>query len=277
MPWWCLCPGEYGSQLSLILRPVYRHGFSYPFCHTFGLSSPLCMIPCPQADFLSLMFIWSIVPNPSVLVLFLGVVLVFMLVSCCCRCLYRLRCRVADAVDAAIDTKCTAAIAITIAPAVAAVFTNAVVLPAAIAALVASAIAAAIFVIAACRHHIRQRRCPPRSHCSGRRHRRGCLSHHCHRHCPRCNHRRLAVAVARVVARSVAAAVAAVVAVAVAAAAMSGHWRLRTCAALVEGRRSGVQQLRFARLATLGLCHLAWLALLGSLHSAHIKVRLQTH
>jgi hypothetical protein len=55
--------------------------FFVPFCHTFGLSSPLCMIPIPQADFLSAMFIWSIVPNPSVLVLFLGVVLIFVLVS----------------------------------------------------------------------------------------------------------------------------------------------------------------------------------------------------
>jgi hypothetical protein len=43
-----------------LLGPIHRHGFLYPFCHTFGLSSPLCMIPCPQAYFLSAMFIRSI-------------------------------------------------------------------------------------------------------------------------------------------------------------------------------------------------------------------------
>ncbi len=155
----------------------------------------------------------SIVPNPSVLVLLLVVLLVFMLVSCCCRCLHRLCCCIANAADAAVDTKC-------ISPAVAAVITNAVALTAAITALVASAVA------------------------------------------PRCNHRRLAVAVAVTVARVMARLVAAV-------AAMSGCRRQRTCSALVEGHRSNDNAL-------LGLSRSAWLASLGLLHSAHVKIRLLT-
>jgi hypothetical protein len=78
--------------------------------------------------------------TPSVLVLLLVVVLVFLLVSCCCRCLHRPCCHVADATDAAVDTKCTATIAIAIAPAAAAIITNTIALTIAIAILVASAI-----------------------------------------------------------------------------------------------------------------------------------------
>jgi hypothetical protein len=78
---------------------------------------------------------------------------------------------------------------------------------------------------------------------------------------PCCNHCRLAVAVA------VAVAVARVVARLVA---MSGRRQWCTCAASVEGRRSHDNVL-------LGLCCLARLALLGSLCSACIKVRLLTH
>jgi hypothetical protein len=77
----------------------------------------------------------------------LVVMLVFVLVSCCCRCLHRPCYCVADAADAAVNTKCTAAIAITIAPAVAAVITNAVSLTAAIAARIVSAVAPC------CNHH----------------------------------------------------------------------------------------------------------------------------
>ncbi len=139
--------------------------------------------------------------------------LVFVLVSC--SCLHRLCCRVANAADAAIDTKCTAAIAIAIAPAVA--------LTAAIANRVASAIA------------------------------------------PPCNHRCLAVAVAVAVGRVVVRLVA-VAAAAAAAAAMSGRQRWRTCAALVEERRSDNNTL-------LGLHCLARLALLGSLCLACVKAR----
>jgi hypothetical protein len=64
--------------------------------------------------------------NPSVLVLLLVVVVVFMLVSFCCCCLHRHCCCVANAADATVDTKRTAGIAVTIAPAVAAVITNVV-------------------------------------------------------------------------------------------------------------------------------------------------------
>ncbi len=159
------------------------------------------------------------------LILLLVVVLVYMLVSCGCRCLHRLCCCVANAADAAVDTKRTAAIAVTSAPAVATVITNAVALTAAIAALIASAVV------------------------------------------PCCNHCRLMVAVAVAVAVVVARVMERLVAVlAVAAGAMSGWQQRRTCVALVEGRRSNDNAL-------LGLCCLAWLALLGSLGLACIKVR----
>ncbi len=132
-------------------------------------------------------------------------------------------CCVANAADAAVDTKCTAAIAVTIAPAAVAIITNVIALTAAIAALVASAVL------------------------------------------PCCNHCHLAVAVAvgvvvaRVVARLVAVGKVEMVA-------MSGRWWQHTCAALVEGRWSNDN-------ASLGLCRLAWLVLLGLLCSGCVKVK----
>jgi hypothetical protein len=163
------------------------------------------------------------------LVLFLVVVLVFVLVSCCCHCLHRLHCRVADATDATIDTKHTVAIAVTIAPAVTAVITNAIALTPAIAAFVASA------VVPCCNYY--------------------CLA------VAVAEAEAVAVAVVRVAVRLVAVAVAAAAAVA-----MSGHWRRRTCAALVERRWSDNN-------ASLSLRCSDWLALLGLLCSAHVKVR----
>ncbi len=72
----------------------------------------------------------------------------------------------------------------------------------------------------------------------------------------------VAVVVSRGMVRSVAVVVAA-------AAAMSGRWRRRTCAALVEGRWSDDNAL-------LGLRCLARLTLLGLLCLAGVKVRLLT-
>jgi hypothetical protein len=177
---------------------------------------------------------WSIIPNPSVLVLLLVVVLVFVLVTCCCCCFHRLHCCIANTTDAAVDTKCTAAIIVTIAPAVAAIITIAIALTAAIAALVASVIAP------------------------------------CCNHC----HLAVALAVAVVVARVVARLVVVAAAAAAAAAAMSGCQWQRTCAASVEGCRSNDIILLGLRcsawLALLGLLCLAcikarlltlWLAL----------------